>query len=46
MNEQERKARIRPIRRSEPNLRRLARAFIELAATQNERTTPKKKRAA
>ena len=37
MNEPQRKVRIRPIKRSEPDLRRLARALIELATTQNEK---------
>jgi len=46
MKEQQRKVRIRPIRHSEPDLRRLARALIELATTQNEKAKSNKKKAA
>ncbi len=46
MNESQRKIRIRPINRSEPDLRRLARALIELATTQNDKTNSNKREAA
>lgn len=46
MNEPRRKVRIRPIKRSEPDLRRLARALIELATTQNEKTKSNERKVA
>ncbi len=46
MNEPQRKVRIRPIKRSEPDLRRLARALIELATTQNEKKRSSERKAA
>ncbi len=46
MNEPQRKVRIRPVKRSEPDLRRLARALIELATTQNDKTKSTKREAA
>ena len=36
MNDKKRKVRIRPMRNDEPDLRRLARALIDLAISQNQ----------
>ena len=36
MNDKKRKVRIRPVRNDEPDLRRLARALIDLAISQNQ----------
>ena len=36
MNDKKRKVRIRPVKKDEPDLRRLARALIDLAITQNQ----------
>ena len=36
MNEKNRKVRIRPIEKEEPDLRRLARALIDLAISQHQ----------
>ena len=36
MNDRKRKVRIRPVKKDEPDLRRLARALIDLAISQNQ----------
>ena len=47
MNQSERRVRIRPVRRDQPDLRRLAKALIELATVETATSKkPKRKGAA